>query len=380
MATMTEKRFTGKTAAEPVDKLGMAIYWWVTIGAFFLALQIYIFGSAIMAGDFMHRADPGPTPIPEWMRINFLIQDYAWACALAFTFYIWVVRPLKKTGRLSTGGLFWLGIFFVLWQDPLEDYLDLVFSYNTAPINIGGWACHIPGWVSPGGCGIAEPIFWLPSFYLVCVCTMIVWGLRIASRLKANNPRISGARIFLGLALFVAFFDAVFEMSEIALGYYHYGGLSMAVLPDTRFRFPIWEPFLVAFLYLVWTLPAYFKNDKGETFAEHGLSRVQGSPAKKQWMRLFAFIGIINIGYIVGYNVPIILISMVHHTEWPESVQNKSYFTNGMCGEGTTYACGGDNIGSARRGNSMHVGPNGELVIPPGTKVPKLIPHLRTAE
>ena len=136
----------------------------------------------------------------------------------------------------------------------------------------------------------------------------------------------------------------------------------------------------MGFLFLVWAIPYYYRNDRGETFAERGLQKVQWGHGKKQVLRLMAFVGLMNVGYIVGYNGPIIFISIIHHHEWPEDVVNKSYFTNGICGEGTGYPCGGSNVATARRGASIHVGEDGQVVVPEGAKVPKAIKHLRTAE
>jgi hypothetical protein len=48
--------------------------------------------------------------------------------------------------------------------------------------------------------------------------------------------------------------------------------------------------------------------------------------------------------------------------------------THGMCGEGTTYPCGGTNTSIPRGGAEIHVGPDGQLVVPPGATAPTVVP------
>ena len=62
----------------------------------------------------------------------------------------------------------------------------------------------------------------------------------------------------------------------------------------------------------------------------------------------------------VCYNLPMGLVSM-HADPWPKDVLKRSYFTNGMCGPGTTYACAGPDVPLARP-HSADVSPTGELI------------------
>ena len=49
--------------------------------------------------------------------------------------------------------------------------------WHRVPFNMGGWAGHIPGWVSPNGGNIPEPLLWVLPFYV---------GIGFTSHLPAN--------------------------------------------------------------------------------------------------------------------------------------------------------------------------------------------------
>jgi hypothetical protein len=75
-------------------------------------------------------------------------------------------------------------------------------------------------------------------------------------------------------------------------------------------------------------------------------------------VQFLALAGAINATFLL-YNVPA-AISGLYASPWPEDITRRSYFTNGICGSGTTYACSGPAI-PIPRPDSLHVTPNGEL-------------------
>ena len=64
----------------------------------------------------------------------------------------------------------------------------------------------------------------------------------------------------------------------------------------------------------------------------------------------------------------------LHQSEWPEDIQKRTYFTQGLCGEDTSYACAGPDKPIPTGNDSIHLGPDGSLVVPEGTEIKKTPP------
>jgi hypothetical protein len=107
----------------------------------------------------------------------------------------------------------------------------------------------------------------------------------------------------------------------------------------------------------------YFRNDRGETWAERGLSELGGSERRKTLLRFLALAGVLNMIYLFTYFLPWQLFSL-NSDPWPKSIAGKSYMRAGYdCGAETAYACPGPDI-PVPRPHSIPVGPKGDLVRP----------------
>lgn len=352
---------------------------WAGVGLFAWALEIWIFWQWYANGD-MKRVPAGPTPVPAWMDMVQTANTIFWAMAIVATMVFFVIRPWIKNGKATFDGLLILSFLAIWWQDALPNYNNLPFNYNSAMFNLGSWSCHIPGWQSPGGCLLAEPLAWDLSFYIVLTALAIIFGSRWMQYLKTRNPQISTAKLFLNYFIAIAVGDFVTEMAWVAMGLYHYGGMPdhLSILVDTRFKFPVFEPILIGLCFCGFVSFHYFRNDKGETLAERGLDQITISMAGKQWMRFFALSGAMNVAFFFLFSVPHILINL-QADAWPKAIQELSWYTHGLCGEGTPNACGGKNIATPRR-EAINIGPDGAMTMPPNAIVPKLVPFKTTTD
>jgi hypothetical protein len=122
---------------------------------------------------------------------------------------------------------------------------------------------------------------------------------------------------------------------------------------------------------LTWGLMAclrYFRNDKGESLAERGLAKLNLSSKRKQAVRFLALVGIMNTTMFVFFNLPHQWFS-THADFFPAEIQERSYFTNGMCGLGTNYACPGPSVPMSSGPDSGHATPWGTFEAPVGLPV-----------
>jgi hypothetical protein len=357
-----------RTKARPV-------LWWAAIGVFFAGFVIYVQGSWILTDA--HRIHTGPTPVPTYMKASALALQILLAVFFVTMLYRVVVRPLRRDGRLSFDGLLFLALVFVWWQDPLFNYVTNGFEYNSVLFNLGGWANHIPGWNAPNGNRIAEPLIGVLTIYIAFACGASIVGSKLLRKIQARRPQLGTPTLFAGLFLAFALMDIVLEFSFVRLGLYAAGGTADGwnFFPSRFYRFPVYEPILVSLVFCGWTAIRYFRDDKGQTLAERGIDRVRAGAKQKTWIRFFALVGMVNLVLLFGYSIPVQLWQL-HAGAWPRSIQERSYLTNGLCGAGTTYACTGSGVPIPQSGTSLHVAPNGQLVTPAGTQVPRQIPFL----
>lgn len=372
MATISQKTAARNEAA--LKQKDTTIWWWAAAGTFFTALEAWIFWQWYASGD-MKRVDPGVTPIPGWMDAAQFANTVIWGIGILWVLWFIVLKPRIKTGQLSFDGLFVLAFLTMVWQDSLINYNSLAFTYSSSLFNLGSWSCHIPGWQSPGGCLLSNPIVWDLSFYIVLMSGGVMIGSRFMQSMKAKNPSMKTGQLFAIFFMGCAIGDLLIELLWVSIGMYHYGGTAnnMSLFADTRFKLPLPEGIMVGMVMSSMTALYHFRNDKGETWVERGLSQVRVSTAGKQWLRFFALGGALNVFFFCFY-IMWCMLFMTQGDAWPKAIQEISWYTNGICGEGTPYTCGGKNIAIPRR-DAMNIGPNGEVTMPPGTVPPKLIPH-----
>jgi uncharacterized protein DUF5135 len=367
---LSSKLFTKRpeVAATPAAK---PVLLFAVLGAAFALLQLYIHGSWIVSDDF-HRIATGVTPVPDYMQIAIRGEEVFFTSALIATLYFLVWRTYRRQRRIPLSGLFVLALFFTWWQDPLFMYLTQGGNYSSANVNMGSWAAFIPGWNSPNPDSIPEPLLWDLSFYMVLLAGGAIGAAALMRRWRARTPSVSVARMFLTAFAVFAALDFVLEMSWVLLGFYHYGGVidSLSLFPSRYYKFPLYEPIAVGGLMCGLTSVMYFVNDHGESLVERGASTLRIGTRGRTFVRYLALVGIANL-VVLGYNL-FLDVWQVNVGSWPKSVQERSYFVNGMCGHGTTYPCPSAQQAIAVRGASAHIGPDGTTVIPHGTAVEKL--------
>jgi hypothetical protein len=157
------------------------------------------------------------------------------------------------------------------------------------------------------------------------------------------------------------------------MGVYSYAGAAggptwLTLFSGRYYQVPIWEIVLAAFWFGSVVALWFFKNDKGQILAERGLDELRGSPRKIQGVRLLACIGLFQAAILVFYNLPMNVVAL-HWNRWPKDVQQRSYFTNGVCGPSTSYACPDPRI-PIPHGTSARVAPDGNIFAPNGLPEP----------
>ena len=162
------------------------------------------------------------------------------------------------------------------------------------------------------------------------------------------------------------------------MGLYVYPGAiqSLSINAGTYYQWPLYEGVLYGGVMAGLCSLRYFTDDKGRTFVEKGLDQIQGGFFKQQFTRFLAIFAACSMIFFFLYNVPVQFFAL-HADPWPEDIQKRSYFTMGVCGEGTGRLCPHPALPIDQGEASIYVDPDGKVVIPEGTELPKIVPFDR---
>jgi hypothetical protein len=195
------------------------------------------------------------------------------------------------------------------------------------------------------------------------------WSMR---KMKARWPGMGPGRLIAGCFAVMIVFDFVIEgCIWIPLGFYTYAGGHLSLWPDSYHKFPLHETLFASALWTGFAILRYFKNDKGETLAERGVSKLNVGVGRKTALRFLALLAAMSAVFNFMFNIPIALFIAPQSATWPKAIQERSYLTDRICGAGTDRICPGPGIPNFRGSQTAHVNPNGQLVVPAGVNLPR---------
>ena len=290
-----------------------------------------------VTGPYFKASPVGADPIPDWELE--LIRFSEVFCAALIVLFLWIllVKPWIRDKRISWDGMLMLCLFSMWVLDPICNYFNFTFMYNAYWINRGSWCLYLPGWQSPRGSNLPEPFYLMGGIYLWWTTINVLafcWTLR---KLKGWMPSYSMlVHIPIGYAV-ICTLDMILELPACFAGLFAYPGApAWATLwAGTPHQFPLYETFFMNFNYTAIGLLRLYRDDKGESWAEKGVSRLQLSASAKTSLRFFALLGFSNLSYFVVYFMPYNWMAMQADT----FAKYPSYMRYEICGQGTPYAC-----------------------------------------
>jgi Spirocyclase AveC-like len=350
---------------------------WATLGGLWLTFEAYVLIRWI-AGPYFKHVAPGPTHEPTWMRAGEDAWQVAGVLATICIFYWFVIRPWRRERTLTTDGLL-VCAFATLWfEDPISSYYNHWFTYNANLINFGSWVKGVPGWMSYSKPGhmVLEPLLVIPFVYVYFIMIGVLvgcWAMRRAEeRWNLSTLQLVGVCFATMCALDVIGEGLIF----LPLGFWEYPGGYGMLWPSTYHKYPVNEMVTIGALFTLVCSLRYFKNDRGQTLVERGLDRLTVGERPKLGLRFLALLGAVHLSLTVAYTLPNSVVG-AHSRPWPADLMKRSYLTDGVCGAGTQNACPGPGVPLIRGNATAHLGPTGRLVVPPGVKLPKLVPFSR---
>ncbi|MGB3896340.1 MAG: spirocyclase AveC family protein [Mycolicibacter sinensis] len=352
---------------------------WAAAGGMLLALQLYVWARWI-TGPFFERVPVGPNDPPMYMKVPLMANAVVLWVGLPFAIWWFFIRPWRRERRITLDGMLFASMGLMFFQDPLLNYFNTWCTYNTWLFNRGSWTSHIPGWVSPEEPGrqVAEPLLTNVPGYAYGVLLISIVGCAVMRKIKARWPGISNLRL-IAVTYAIAFvFDFVMEgLVLLPIGMYTYPGAirSVSINADTYYQWPVYEGLMWGAVQAALCCLRYFTDDRGRTVVERGLDHVPGGFARQQFTRFLAIFAGVSACFFAFYMGPAQWIAL-HADPWPQDHQQRSYFTGGICGDGTDKPCPHPAL-PIPTNRSGYINVDGQLVMPEGVSVPPIVPFER---
>jgi hypothetical protein len=368
--------------AQPVGETRMtpAVKIWAGIGAVLVAFIAYVLISWI-SGPYFKEVPSGPSNATGLIGFSVVFWQIITIPAMLGFWYWFIIRPWRREGSVGPDGIFVIGFSLMWFQDPLSSAWQHWFVYNTEMVNFGSWLNSVPGVTAFGAPGAmsSEPILFTPAAYTLAMGVAMMIGTFAMRQFKRRFPNITSFWLVAACFATMCLFDVLLEgIIWLPMGVFEYPGGHWAIFPSTYHKYPLNEMFTIASVWTAIATVRYFTNDKGQMVIERGVDQVKGSKTRKIALRGLAAIAFCQIAMFLGYNVPNAIIG-ANSTEWPKDLQQRSYFTNYICGAGTDRPCPGPGTPNTRDG-SMYINQDGQAASfppdhePPGHTIPPSVP------
>lgn len=251
----------------------------------------------------------GPVAITRWRDTG----DGSWKLAIAYqvgasalfvAVVTWVVRQCRKEGRLTFDAKFCLAGLATFWLDPTANVLLPVYTYSSQWVNLNDWLGQVPLVRNPDAGRLPEPVLFLLPLYTVgwLGAALAVNGIMRWVRRRFPHWRAGRA---LALAVVVALVCDILLELPMFLGnlWSNQGAPRIGLFADRGALYPVTEMLFATLIFTGFGALRYFRNDRGETLVERGLT---GSHRRRAWISQLALIGVINamwMGLTLGYTV-----------------------------------------------------------------------------
>jgi hypothetical protein len=211
---------------------------------------------------------------------------------------------------------------------------------------------------------IPQPLLFIIPMYLSILLLPAMAGCLVMRKADARWPGLSKAGLIAICFGFFVVLDVVLEPLLMISGMYSYPGAikSLTIFHGHYYQYPIYAAVLMPAGWTGWTCLRYFKDDKGMTVAERGIERLPLKGRQQTAVRFLALAGACNAIVFLLTNFPY-AVTGLYADDWVSDVTTRSYFTSGICGPGTPYACSGTKLPIPKDG-SLQPTPDGTLISP----------------
>lgn len=309
---------------------------WAGIGAICVVFAAYVYLSWILSGN-ASAVGPGSDPVPTRATVG----AWVFQCAtpvLALSALFFVVRKSLLEHRLCAEAMVVIGSMIAWLHDLLINWLQPVVFYNATLVNFGAWTENIPGWISPNGRFLAEPVLMIGLPYIWMPLYLGLLGRWAMGRAHTARPALGVPGTF--AAGWVAVFGVEFccELLAVHTGLVGYpaGIPNLTLWSGNTHQVPMYGPLIWSTVLTCSGALLFFRDTNDLTVVERGMERVRWAGDRTRTMlSVLAITGFIHIVAIVGYDIPMNLEGL-----YAGSTQTyPTYLRTELCGPGTPVGC-----------------------------------------
>jgi hypothetical protein len=271
------------------------VHWLALAGALLLVVQAYVWIRWLSTGPVQidARRDTGHISF----KLAIFYQVAAWILMVVMVTRL--VRQCRREGTLTFDAKLSIAGLLTYWLDPLANYVMPVYTYSEQWLNLNEWVGSYPGVRNPDGGRVPEPMVLLIPLY---TAGWLLFAMVVCALMRAVSRRRPGLaqRYVLGVALTVALIlDILLELPMFLFDLWsNQGAPRIGLFAHSGRLYPATEMAIAVGVFGTLGALRYYKNDRGETFVERGLTR--HSSKAQTWISTLAMIGMLNLMFIVG--------------------------------------------------------------------------------
>ncbi|WP_418004137.1 spirocyclase AveC family protein [Mycobacterium sp. PDNC021] len=291
-----------------------------------------------MSSQHFDPVSTGPDPVPQWEKVAAWVEQTAFTLA-AIGVVIWVIRGCLRAHRMTFDAKLLLGTMALAWLDPIGNMVRISFFMNSYYVNRGSWTPFIPGWISPNGANLPDPILIEFTGYAALPLAAVLgcWLMRTIGRRwpSLGTVGLVASTWVLMMLCVIVIHQVLVERSGWAV--WTTPREELTAFAGTRWQLPLvpdvmfWGAMFTALAAL-----RFFRDAQGRSVVERGLDRIQAPGRIKTVLGTFAIIGYTTVA-MLSYAVSAVAVSLYPGHTMPANLP--SYIVNNMCGPDTNYNC-----------------------------------------
>lgn len=324
---------------------------WIVHGLAWLSLIVYCWTRWVASGNFtpntLGRGDESTwyVVLVRAVEIVFGIGITGWLV------WVFIARPKLRTGSFSFEGLFFMGTFLMVFQEPWINWITYQFQYATTFVNFGTWLNFMPGWSSPNAQLIPLPLVYATAYLWMCGW-MGWWGSRFMSWQRRRDPSISTFAMIARTFGVMCVIDVVVENIMVRTQLISYSATipKLTLFSGTDHQWPVYEVLSWPGTFILLSCLHFFRDEQGRSWPERGIDQLRVRSAKlKTFLRFSAIAGACQLCILVAFNIPYFFYAL-HSGPMPAPFIEREWRNGGICGPATNYDCANPNVPIARDG------------------------------
>ena len=302
---------------------------WALIGLAFISFELWVWSRWMLSANF-RRPPVDVASVPELTRQVIHITQIISPTICALIIAKFLVWPCIRDRKLAFDGMLLIAWFFLWFQDPLGNLVSTQLYYSSYWVSMGSWTLgSFPGWISPAGNQLPEPILVMGFGYLWLGFAASVFACWVMGKVRQRWPRASAVELALLALVICVTLDVTAEVALAAAGTFAWPGAikGLTLFHGKPYQFPLYEGLLFGGVFVAAACLRFFRDDKGATLVERGIDRLMIPSAGKTLVRFLAVFGFMHLYMFVAYSVPMNAFGM--HSD--PFLRYPAHLENGMC-------------------------------------------------